>query len=131
MMKLHHIGIATTNIAEEIENVRKFQDILSVSDIIFDRDQNASLCIVKIRNGLDVELISGKPVENLLAKGITYYHLCYETAELEEELLQLTNKGAVLISAPKPAVLFNNRKVAFVYLPYGVLELLEGPESPT
>lgn len=127
-MKLHHIGIATSNIREEIENVRKFQDVLSVSEIIFDQEQTVSLCIIKTGNGLDVELISGKPIENLLAKGITYYHLCYETADFEEQLRKLTSKGAILISAPKPAVLFDNRRVAFIYLPYGIFELLEKPK---
>ena len=33
--------------------------------------------------------------------------------------------GAMLVSSPKPAKLFNMKKVVFLYTTYGIIELLE------
>ncbi len=71
-----------------------------------------------------LELISGRQVETLLRKNITYYHLCFEVDDIHNEVDKLVNEGAFLISAPKPAVLFNNRDVAFLNVSYGMIELL-------
>ena len=30
-----------------------------------------------------------------------------------------------MISEPKPAILFDNKRVSFLYLPYGLIELVE------
>ena len=43
-MRIHHIGIATKNIDEEILNIKKFHHVLDVSDIIFDEEQKTYLC---------------------------------------------------------------------------------------
>lgn len=124
-MIIHHIGIACKDIGLEIQRIQKIHDVISISEIIFDQNQNANLCLIKIKNSLSIELISGKQVENLIKKRISYYHLCYETQNIEAEIKRLVNLGGTILSEPKPAILFNNRKVAFLMLSYGIIELLE------
>ncbi len=124
-MNLHHIGIVCKNINIEKENINKIHKVKEISDIIFDEEQNANLCFIKIENGLSIELISGEQVKNIIKKGITYYHICYEVKDIYSKIKDLTGTGALLISPPKPARLFNMRKVAFLYVSYGVIELLE------
>jgi methylmalonyl-CoA/ethylmalonyl-CoA epimerase len=56
------------------------------------------------------------------------YHSCFETADLTATLSAWEEKGlrAVCISEPKPAVLFNGRKVSFYMVNgAGLIELLE------
>ena len=72
-----------------------------------------------------MELISGKQVENLLKKRITYYHICYEVENITEEKEKLIKNGAFLLSDEKEAVLFSNRKVCFLMTSYGMIELVE------
>ena len=83
------------------------------------------MCLVNIESGVPIELISGPPVVNLLKKGLTYYHLGYSVSDIRGQSSQLINTGAIQISDPKPAVLFENRLVAFFYCTYGLIELVE------
>lgn len=124
-MKFHHIGICCKNIKEEIENIKKIHQVKSVSKVIYDKKQEAELCILEIEDGLKIELIAGKQVENLLKKKITYYHICYEVENITKEKEKLIKNGAFLLSDEKEAVLFSNRKVCFLMTFYGMIELVE------
>jgi methylmalonyl-CoA/ethylmalonyl-CoA epimerase len=123
-MKFHHIGIACKNINEQIAEVSAIHEIIEQSPIVFDVEQNATLVLLTLANGTKLELISGKVVETLVKKNITYYHLCFEVEDIYAETERLVNEGALLISPPKPAVLFNNRMVTFLNVSYGMIELL-------
>jgi methylmalonyl-CoA/ethylmalonyl-CoA epimerase len=123
-MKFHHVGIACKNIDEEIANISKIHQVIEQSQKVFDKEQNAELVLLTLADGTKLELISGKQVENLVRKHITYYHLCFEVDDIRTDVDRLVNEGAFLISAPKSAVLFNNREVAFLNVSYGMIELL-------
>jgi len=123
-MKFHHVGVACRNIEEEIGNISKIHQVIKKSPIVFDKEQNAELVLLTLSDGTNIELISGKPVETLLKKNITYYHLCFEVDDIDLEIERLVNEHAFLISPPKPAILFDNRKVAFLNVSYGMIELL-------
>ncbi|WP_412850297.1 VOC family protein [Chryseobacterium sp. PMSZPI] len=123
-MKFHHVGVACKDIQEELEKIRKLHKIVEETPVVFDENQQAELCMVTVEDGLNIEFVSGKPVENLLKKRISYYHICYEVDDIEKTIENLTENGGMLISPPKEAILFNNRKVAFLMLSYGIVELL-------
>ena len=124
-MKMHHIGVACQDIEEAIEAFSKFHNIIRKTDIVTDHLQNAKVCLVKTDIGLDFEFISGEQVARIVKKGISYYHVCYEVDNLESKIEEYISKGAVIISEPKPAILFNNKRVSFLYLSYGLIELVE------
>jgi methylmalonyl-CoA/ethylmalonyl-CoA epimerase len=123
-MKFHHIGIACKNIEEEIAAISKIHTIINQSAIVFDKEQNALLVLLTLADGTNLELISGRQVETMLKKSITYYHLCFEVDDIYFEIRRLVNDGAFLISLPKHAILFDNRLVAFLQVSYGMIELL-------
>lgn len=123
-MKFHHVGVACKDIQAELLNIRKLHKVIEETLVIFDPNQEAELCMVTVEDGLNIEFVSGKPVENLLKKRISYYHICYEVDDIDKTIEDLTEKGGMLISPTKEAVLFNNRKVAFLMLSYGIVELL-------
>jgi methylmalonyl-CoA/ethylmalonyl-CoA epimerase len=124
-MKIHHIGIACLDVDEAIVEFSKFHNIIKKSQIIYDSLQNARLCLVHTDIGLDFEFISGSQVSGLLKKGISIYHICYEVDNFEQTLENYISKGAKVISDSKNAILFENRRVVFLYLSYGLIELLE------
>ena len=124
-MKIHHIGIACSDIEEALADFSRYHPIVKRSEVVYDELQKAELCMVYTDTGLDVEFIAGEQVARLVKKGISYYHLCYEVDDLDAVLSESVGKGAMIISEPKPAVLFDGRRVAFVYLPYGLVEFVE------
>lgn len=124
-MELHHIGIACADITKSIIHIKKIYTVISTSKTVFDDQQQASLCIIKTANGITIELIAGTPVTDLLKKGISYYHLCFKVGNIHAEIERLKNNGAVLVSPPKPAILFENKLIAFMYAHSGLIELLE------
>jgi methylmalonyl-CoA/ethylmalonyl-CoA epimerase len=124
-MKFHHIGLACPNIWEEIESITKIHEVIDISPIVFDKEQKAELCILKTSEGIVIELISGEQVENILKKRITYYHLCFETDDINSEVARLQDLGAFLVSDLKPAILFGNKQVAFLQVSYGLIELVQ------
>lgn len=124
-MKFHHIGIACKNITQEIEAIKQMHDIINISPIVHDPEQKADLCILKLGEGTTIELISGEQVENLIKRRITYYHICFETNDIDKEIMRLQDLGGFIISEPKPAILFGNKRVAFLQVSYGLIELVE------
>jgi len=124
-MKFHHIGVACFNIKEEIENISKIHEIIDASEIVFDVTQKANLCMLQTSEGVAIELISGDQVANILKKRITYYHIGFETEDIDAEISRLISLGAILVSEPKSAILFNDRKVAFLQVSYGLIELIQ------
>ena len=124
-MKFHHIGVCCKNIEKEIKNIEKIHSIKSISNIVYDEKQEAELCMLEIEDGLKIELISGKQVENLLKKRMTYYHICYEVEDISIEKERLIKAGAYLVSDEKEAILFSDRKVCFLLVSYGLMELVE------
>ena len=124
-MKFHHVGVACRNIREELEIIKKIHDVTDVSEIVFDIEQKAELCMIHTSEGVAIELISGEQVENLIKKRISYYHICFETKDINNEIERLQSIGALLVSDSKPAILFKNKQVAFLQVSYGLIELVE------
>lgn len=124
-MIFHHIGVECKIIEQTIFTIKKIFQIKEISNMVYDEQQKANLCMIKTKNNINIELISGETVENLLKKGINYYHTCYVVSNIEEKIKELQNINCVLISNTKEAILFGNKKVAFLYTPFGMIELLE------
>ena len=123
-MKFHHIGIATNDINKSIEKLKKNFSIKEISKIVYDVNQDANLCMITMEDGMRIELINGKVVENILKKKQYLYHTCYEVEDIEESIKKLEKDGAFLVKEPKEAILFNNRKVAFLMWDLGLIELI-------
>jgi methylmalonyl-CoA/ethylmalonyl-CoA epimerase len=123
-MKFHHVGIACRDLAEEIRNISAIHEIIHQTPVVADKGQNAELVLLTLSDGTHLELISGKQVEGILKKNITYYHLCFEVDDIRAEIDRLEKQDAKLLSPPTPAPLFDNREVAFLHVSYGIIELL-------
>ena len=124
-LKFHHIGLATENIEESIEEMKNFFDITHISDVVYDEKQNANLCMLTIADGTKIELISGGQVERLVKKRQFLYHICYETDDIEAQIKQFEEMGYMLVSDAKEAILFNMKRVAFLMTNMGLVELVE------
>lgn len=127
-MRHHHVGCACKDIEKTAEKLCKLFSA-ERGQTIYDPEQDANLCMLTMPDGTFVELVSGNVVEGYLKKRMSYYHICYEVDDLEDAIDSLGSKGAVVVSSPKPAILFDGRRVAFVMTPIGLVELLEANAS--
>ena len=124
-MRFHHIGVATEDIDKMVIYLKNIMDLSEVGETVFDEKQNASLCMVTMTDGTQIELISGPVVEKLVRKRTFLYHICYETDDLEKQIEVLLAQGAMLVSESKEAILFGYKKVAFLMTEMGLIELVE------
>lgn len=126
-MLFHHNGIACEDIPSTLAEVRRMLPVRAVSEVVFDPLQKAELCMIELEGLPRIELVSGEMVQGLLAKGVSQYHVCYETEGLEQTVARFYDAGAFVVSPPRPAVLFGGRQVAFVQTAIGLVELLQAP----
>jgi methylmalonyl-CoA/ethylmalonyl-CoA epimerase len=121
-MKFHHIGIATKDIDKTLDWVSSQFKVIGVSNKVYDKNQDAYLQMIETSD-MNIELVSGNIVKNFIERKITYYHVCYEVRDIEKSILEF--EKSMVISKPKEALLFDNRRVAFLMTPIGIIELLE------
>ena len=124
-MKFHHIGIACSDILETIGFLKSTFNIINMTEIYFDKNQNVDLCLLTDEFGINIELVSGKTVEKFIKNKQYLYHNCWEVVNLEKAIEHFCDNGAMVISEKKPAILFGNRNVAFLFTKIGIIELLE------
>ena len=130
-MHFEHIGVAVSNIKESLSVFNNLFELNDVSEIYEDIFQNIKISFFCFA-GVKIELIEPldgskkSPVDNIIEKNMSYYHLCFRTGCIEDEILQLVEKGAIVVTEPIPSLAFRSRKIAFLYIKHlGLIELVE------
>ena len=130
-MHFEHIGVAVSNIKESLSVFNNLFELSDVSEIYEDIFQNIKISFINLA-GVKIELIEPldnnkeSPVDNIIEKNMSYYHLCFRTGCIEDEILQLVEKGAIVVTEPIPSLAFRSRKIAFLYVKHlGLIELIE------
>jgi methylmalonyl-CoA/ethylmalonyl-CoA epimerase len=121
------MGIACSDISETLQEIRRLFVVTGATAIIHDPEQNANLCMLYLESGPPLELIEGIAVANIVKKGLHLYHTCWEVDDIDAAISVMCCAGCRLISPPKKAVLFNYRRVAFLYSGLGLIEIIENP----
>lgn len=125
--------MAVFDIKKSICGFRGFGWILD-GDIIEDKVRNVSLAFLKhYSSGEVLELVSPlnkkSPISNTLnlMKNVAVpYHICYEVRDIDRAINILKARKYVLTDKAKPAMAFDDRRVAFMLnRDVGLIELLE------
>ena len=117
-LKLHHIGVATRNIEKDFEVFSKL-GYKKCSEIFEDEIQHMKGVFIEAKNQPRLELIEGvgenNPVKSHIIKGNKFYHIAYETKNIEKDLEYFINnqKARVVIPITK-ATYFE--KICFMLL---------------
>ena len=128
-LSFHHIGIACRNIDE----TSVFYTALGYikTETVYDSIQNVHISFLIKQGQPCVELISPhdetSPVnKNLQKNGVSPYHICYETENLEEAVAELKKQRFLVVSKPSRAVALGGRRVCFLFSKAaGLIELVE------
>lgn len=131
-MKLHHVGVVVEDIKAGIQRYKAMFDFNPVTEVIDDHVQKVSVVLLSgpEADSVPIELIAplsdDSPISRILQGNIRLYHLCFLVEDIEESLRRMRRNGAIIISGPVAADLFEGSRIAFVYTPDKyVLELLE------
>lgn len=131
-MKLSHVGIIVKDIEEGIKNHETLFGYKQLGDIVEDPIQKVNVVLMGHSDDdpVKIELISplseDSPVTELLKKRQSIYHLCYEVPDIEVAMKEARKNGAIVISKPVEAPLFDYRKICFLFTKdHYVIELVE------
>ena len=128
-MEFHHVGIAVNSIEETAKWY--IESGYSITETIKEPIQNVYIAFLKRDDSPLLELVQPvdktSPVYNILKKvGVTAYHFCYETDNLQKTIETFESKDFKVLVEPVPAISFNNRRISFLYhIDIGLIELLE------
>jgi methylmalonyl-CoA/ethylmalonyl-CoA epimerase len=119
--RLHHVGYVVADIEAEI---REFQASVNGSwdGVIFeDPLQRARVAFIQVGIAADpsIELVEpagqNSPVLRFLTdKGGGLHHLCYEVADIEEQVRAARALKGFIVRRPVPAVAFGGRRIAWI-----------------
>lgn len=130
-LRLHHVGYVVANIEQAMPAFVRSLAASWDERVIHDPLQKVKVAFLTTRAGdPQIELVEpaedGSPVMRFLQQGGGLHHVCYEVADLEEQLREFRARRAVIAKRPKPAVAFGGRRIAWVLTAEKLLvELLE------
>jgi len=129
----HHLGYATRSIEQSLET---FAFLGYLPQRIEEDEVNHARLALLVREGSpDIELVEGlgddSPVKSMLDKnGVCPYHVCYEADAFDAVIAGFRKHGFSLLFRPRPAVLFDGRRICYLYHKnMGLVELLERRET--
>ena len=135
-MLFHHVGLLTDR--PELAASRLRGADYHAAEAVFDPLQGATVQLCHGPSGSPIiELVtpasSNAALGGLLRRRGDYmYHVCFEVPAIEAGLIALrvdADDRIVEVASPRPAILFNNRRVAFYSTPgLGLVELLESAD---
>ena len=125
MNTLHHTGLAVTSIEEKLPFYLNALGMKQLTEIKYDPIQKVRVVLLGYTEDDShppfIELVepsgSNTPIDRFLKQNISIYHYCIEVPNIDQALLKAREHKAIIIQQPVPAVLFNNRQIAWILTP--------------
>ncbi|MEJ2631350.1 MAG: VOC family protein [Acidihalobacter sp.] len=119
-LEFHHVGVACRKLERE-QTVFENMGYRPEGEIFVDPTQGIR---GRFLTGAGPRMELVEPLDsqtgvltNVLAQGLKMYHLAYTTPDMERSLAEAVQiRGKVMVE-PVPAVAFDGRRIAFVFLP--------------
>jgi methylmalonyl-CoA/ethylmalonyl-CoA epimerase len=121
--RLHHIGFVVPRISDAVQRFVSGLGVQWDGKVHHDPVQTVKVTFLEHPSGNapSIELVEpatqDSSVSRFLKRGGGLHHLCYEVKSLDAQLEHALSAGAILISAPCPAVAFDGRKIAWIITP--------------
>lgn len=118
-MLIDHVGIVVKRLEEGIANWSRLFGYVQATEPVLNTLQKVRVVFLEKEGSLPVKLLEptdpGSPVWTFALRGGGLHHLCFKTANLENELGHLVQEGARVLVHPHPGEAFEMEKIAFVY----------------
>lgn len=132
LWKIHHIGAAVRDLQKAVETYRDLFGYALDSGPFVDEVQGVEVCLLRLGSSPQImlELVSPigtpSPIDTILKKRNTAYHVCYEVDDIGSVISEFRRKGCIMVAEPVPAAAFGGRRIAWLYTPTNQLvEILE------
>lgn len=125
MTTIHHTGLAVTSIEEKLPFYINALGMKQLTEIKHDPIQKVRVVLLGYTEDEShppfIELVepsgSNTPIDRFLKQNISIYHYCIEVPDINKALQTVREHKALIIQRPVPAVLFNNRLIAWILTP--------------
>lgn len=128
-MKLEHIGYLVKNIEK---TAQAFESLgYQQGDIYNDDIQKTKICFLTKERETKIELVEPYPENETMIRlqkniGVSPYHMCFETDNIEEEYNRMMDSGFVPMFQPVSAIAFDNRRICYFWKrAIGYIEIVE------
>ena len=117
---LHHLGFAVGSISKVAEQFATSTAGYWDGKVIYDPVQRVRVSFFQPRDTrnpvfkLVEPACDSSPVSNFLKRGPGLHHICYEIDDLESALRDARSTRFAIVAAPRPAVAFGGRRIAWV-----------------
>jgi methylmalonyl-CoA/ethylmalonyl-CoA epimerase len=138
-LRFHHLGIAVRDAVAAVEIYGRLFGYRLLRGPIDDPLQRVRACFIGGGRPDDIMMelvaplpgVERSPIDRILEKGNTGYHVCYEVDGIEEVVARFTAEGCARVSEPVEAIAFEGRRIAWMLTPTRhLIELLEAPAAP-
>lgn len=133
-MKIDHICFAVKNLGEGIAYWEDVFGYRQMTEVVQNSLQKVKVVFLSKEDSILVKLI--EPVEdnqsliNFVNRGGGFHHLCFRVDDMGEKLIELKEKGLLMLVPPQPGEAFNNNEIAFLLARYGLnVELIDTDEK--
>ena len=125
--RMHHVGVAVADLEQSMAWYQEAMGLVPLGPPVEDAKQQVRVVFLG-----ELELVAplgaNSPLFRYLKVDQSCYHICYEVDDLRAALVWLKSKKALVVSGPFPGPAFQERPLAWVYLPdKHLIELVEAP----
>lgn len=130
-MKFDHIGIFVKSLKFGRAKILSFLDIVSISREIKDPLNRVIVQFLYDKDNICYEIVApykkNNPVDQVIrSKKNILNHVAYKVKNFDQKINSLKKKNCIQLGQAKPAVAFNNARIAFFLTSVGIiLEIIE------
>lgn len=129
-LKIDHFGMIVKDIKEAARFYQDLFNLQKITEVIEDSIQKVYVQFFTTNDGNKIELIQptdkNSPSYNALLKGGGANHICFETNNIEKEIVKLKKANCIIVCPPTKSAGLKNGVIAFAVHPFlGLVELVE------
>jgi methylmalonyl-CoA/ethylmalonyl-CoA epimerase len=133
-MKLDHICFAVKDLKEAIDYWGKVFGYRQLTQIIENTRQKVKVTFLSKDGSINIKLIEpvndNQSLINFVNRGGGFHHICFICDNIDEAMVDLTEKGLLTLVPPQPGEAFNDHMIAFLLGRNGVnIELIDTEEK--
>jgi methylmalonyl-CoA/ethylmalonyl-CoA epimerase len=133
-MIIDHICFAVKNLNEGIAYWERVFSYKQMTRIIENSRQKVKVVFLSAENSTIIKLIepleSNQSLLNFVNRGGGFHHICLKCNNIDEQMVELTQKGLITLVRPQPGEAFNNHDIAFLLAKNGInIELIDTDEK--
>lgn len=129
-MIIDHIGLVVKNIEKAVIRWVNMFGYVQATEVVMNARQMVRVVFLEKNNSVTIKLTEptseNSPIFKFAKRGGGLHHLCFRCSEIDEQLVELKEKGCRVLTLPEPGEAFENENIAFLFAKDGLnIELID------